>query len=256
MDPTITKVDVFPSYESGFTFFWEIRGDFNIEPPWVFHVEEAVSPTGPWNDISGPVVNMFFYKSRKHRLINKSSVLYFRIRMHAKGEVYFSSVIQPYGDLNRKDFLIGREIMRREVLHMKGMAGTACRLYSVATFGPPCLKCRDPITGEVRDSKCKYCFGTGRLWPYNGPYDSWMSFSEDKEHIMQDDGYGTFEHKNFAVRYVANPIAKKNDIIVNTATDKRYCVNQAQVIAEIRRIPLVQQLVVSEIPVSDRIYKL
>lgn len=256
MDPVIKKLDVFPDYSGGFVFMWEILESFNESPPWTFFIEEAASPTGPWISIAGPIVDTFFYKEPWHRLINKSSVLYYRVRMIVGDNVYFSGVVQPYGDLDRKDFLIAREIMRKEVLHMKGMAGTAGRLYTVATFGPRCRKCVDPVTGEVRNSKCKDCFGTGRMHPYFGPYDAWMTFSEDKQHIKQDDGMGTFEHKLFNVRLVANPVVKKNDVIVDLASDKRYYVNQASVVAEIRRIPIVQMLAVSEAPVSDKVYSI
>jgi hypothetical protein len=256
MDTAIAKVDIFPDYSGGFLFTWATSGDFNVAPPWVFHVEEAPSVTGPWTDISGPVVDRFMFKESRHRLINKSSVLYYRVRMTAGDNTYFSNVVQPYGDLDRKDFLIGREIMRKEVLHMRGMAGVACSLYSISTFGPWCMKCRDPLTGEIRNSKCKYCLGTGRVNPYNGPYDTWMTFSEDSKHLGQDDGFGTFEHRMFDVRIASNIVVKKNDIIVDRGSDKRYYVNQASVVAEIRRIPLVQSLSVSEAPVSDRIYSL
>jgi len=256
MDQVITRLHVFPDYSDGFVFSWEINGSFNVRPPWIFHVEESSSPAGPWEDISGPVVDRFYFKDKRHGLINKSAVLYFRVVLNVGDETYFSSVLQPYGDLGKKDFLIAREVMRREVLHMKGMAGTAGRLFIRNTFGPSCTKCVDPITHEIRDSDCPVCMGTRKLNPYSGPFDAWMSFSQDANHEMQDDGLGTFEHKVFEVRLVANPVVKKNDIIVDTATDKRYYVNKATVAAEIRRIPLVQVLVVKEAPISDKIYEL
>lgn len=256
MNDVITRFDVFPRYDGGFMFMWEIYGGFNQPPPWIFNVEQSSSPTGDWKDISGPIEGAFFYHEDRRILINKSAVLYFRLRMRVGGDTYFSAVIQPYGDLGRKDFLIAREIMRKEVLHMKGMAGVFGSLYSLTTFGPPCRACRDPITGDIRDSECKVCMGTGRMNPYSGPYDAWMTFTEDSKHQHQDDGLGTFEHRMFNVRVVANPVVKKNDIIIDRGSDKRYYVNQASVVAEIRRVPIVQVLTVSEAPVSDNAYTL
>ena len=256
MDTVISSVDIFPSYGAGFLFTWRVSGDFNVAPPWVFRVEQAASITGPWIDISGPIIDRYFYKEDRRRLINKSSVLYFRVVLVADDTKYFSRVVTPYGDLNRKDFLIARDIMRKEVLHMKKMAGTAGQLFTVTTFGPPCLKCRDPITGEIRFADCDQCFGTGRINPYNGPYDMWMTFSSDSNHDVVDEGAGTLERKIFEVRMASSIVAKKNDVIVDIGSDKRYYVNKASVIAELRRIPLVQSLVVSEAPVSDKIYKI
>jgi hypothetical protein len=72
---------------------------------------------------------------------------------------------------------------------------------------------------------------------------------------MSEDGTGTREPKDFEVRMIGAPPVKKNDLLADTHTDKRYYVDVVQVVAEIRRVPVVQTLTVHEAPVSDPAYK-
>ena len=52
------------------------------------------------------------------------------------------------------------------------------------------------------------------------------------------------------------PSAKDDDIVVDTADDKRYIVDGVQQITEIRKIPVIQSLGVHELPTSDPAYRL
>lgn len=49
---------------------------------------------------------------------------------------------------------------------------------------------------------------------------------------------------------------KKNDVVLDSSTDKRYYVDVVEVLSEIRRIPVVQMLTVHEAALSDPIYSL
>jgi hypothetical protein len=52
------------------------------------------------------------------------------------------------------------------------------------------------------------------------------------------------------------PFIKDRDIIVDIKSDKRYSVDGIEHLTEIRRIPVVQQVRVLELPTSDPIYRL
>lgn len=247
---------IMPSYSRGFSYSWEIAGDFNDQGPWIFMVQEAVSPDGPWKSISPELKNIFSWKEQSRHPVNKSNVLYFRITLKTPSGYYTSAVIQPYGTLPRRDFLIAREVMRQAVLHSKGMAGVQCKAYILSTFGPKCNKCLDPITGMVRDSHCKHCFGTGRDPAYNGPYYLWINFSEDSQHMVNTDKTGTIEKKTFQAQAIGNPVLKHGDVIIVPASDKRYYVDTAAMSAEIRRIPIIQALILEEAPQTDKIYSI
>lgn len=249
---------VVPNYSKGFSYLWEIAGDFNDSGPWKFNIFKGQSPDGPWFAISPELVNAYCWHETEGGLhkVNKANVLYFKVRMKTPEGEYNSPPVQPYGTLSRRDFLLVREIMRQAVLHSKGMAGVFGKVYMLSTFGPRCKKCLDPITGAIRDSHCKHCFGTGRDPAYNGPYTMWLDFTEDSNHQTNIDKNGTVEKKTFQVRAIGNPVLKYGDVLVVPNSDKRYYVRMAQMTSEMRRIPIIQTLTVEEAPQTDKIYDL
>lgn len=256
MTQPFQDIKILPNYSKGFYFTWVIRGDFNDPGPWEFKVQLSGAPDGPWKTISPVLVNTFAWREEKKTSINKSNVLYYRILLQTPDGKYTSPVLQPYGVLNRRDFLVAREVMRQAVLHSKGMAGIEGEAYIKSTFGPKCQKCLDPITGMVRDSHCKSCFGTGRTPAYNGPYAIWLDFSPDEQHQTVTEKIGTIEKKSFQVRAIGNPVLKQDDILVVPNSDKRYYINVASMTTEMRRVPIIQTLIVSEAPQTDKIYDL
>lgn len=251
------KVEVFPHYNTGFVFRWEVNPVFVDPIPWTFVVERAPAKDGPWTAAGPAVVNKFIWTSDCRIQINKDEVLFFRISLTTSKGVYHSQVVKPYGDLPKREFLIARELMRKEILQARTMAGVIGQLWSISTFGERCKHCRDPITNDVLDSNCSYCLGTGRLPPYHGPYNTWMTFSPSaRDEQMADDGSGTRQPYTFEVRMICCPYAKDSDVIVDPCKDKRYYVDAVKSEAEIRRIAIVQTLTVHEAPVSEAIYNL
>ena len=255
-DPAIARLDIVPDYASGFLFHWRMRGGFSDPSPWTYRVQSGLSEDGPWQDISPALTGATAWRSDGPLRVNKSDVLFFRVVCETPAGKYESCARTPYGDLDRSEFLIGRDIIRREVLHMSRMAGVECSLWSIANYGPKCPRCLDPITGHSRDNHCRLCLGTGFAPPYRGPVDMWCLFSEDNQHALKEasSGDGMVEQKTFSVRMAGAVPAKKNDVLHDRRSGKRYYVNQAQVAAELRRVPLVQTLLVSEIATTDSAY--
>lgn len=249
-----TSVRILPSYSRGFSYFWDVAGDFNDEGPWEFSVQEGLSPDGEWKNISPAMKNVFSWREESRAPVNKSNVLFFRVCMVTPSSSYFSPVVQPYGTLPRRDFLLAREVMRQSVLHSKGMAGVRVDAYILSTVGPKCRHCLDPITGMIRDSHCKFCFGTGRDPAYNGPYEMWMDFSADTQHQQSVEKTGTVEKRSFQATAIGSPVLKHGDVIVDASTDKRYNVDVAAMTSEIRRVPIIQTLMLEEAPQTDKVY--
>lgn len=246
-----------PNYLGGFLYSWEISGGFNDPAPWTFIIQKGSTAEGPWETISPEVVNAIAWRDSggKH-LYGKANVLYFRAVMRTPRGMYISPVIQPYGDLSRRDYLLAREIIRREALRARVLSGRECDLYIRSTFGPKCTFCIDPVTGDVRDSHCKKCLGTGRYPAYFGPHRMMLSFSPDVSHHKINSNDGTHETRTFEAQAIGNPVMKKGDVIVDLSQDKRYVVGSASVVSEVRRIPCLQRVAFEEAPLSDPIYRL
>jgi len=246
-----------PGYAGGFSYSWEVFGGFSDPSPWTFRVQRGPSSGGPWEDVSPVLVNVVSWRAPGgENLVGKSDVLYFRLRMDTPKGTYFSSARQPYGDLGRRDFLLAREIIRRELLRARVLAGVECDVYIRSTFGPRCPRCLDPVTGVVRDTHCPKCFGTGRFPAYYGPHRMMMSFSADAAHREARTNDGTREERVFEALAIGNPVLKMGDVVIDRAQDKRYVIASVSVTSEVRRIPCLQNVSFSEAPLSDAAYRI
>lgn len=246
-----------PNYLGGFLYSWEIAGGFNDPAPWTFSVQKGPTDDGPWETISPKLVNVIAWRDDGGKnLYGKSNVLYFRVELRTSAGRYFSPVIQPYGDLPRREYLLAREIMRREALRARVLAGVECDVYIRSTFGPKCTYCIDPVTGDVRDSHCKKCFGTGRYPAYFGPHRMMLSFSPDTAHTKMNSNDGTHETRTFEALAIGNPVLKKGDVVIDKSQDKRYVVGIASVVSEVRRVACLQRIGFDEAPLSDSIYRI
>ena len=177
--------------------------------------------------------------------------------MVTKVRTYYSSPREPYMDLGRREFLIARDIMRREVLHAKTLAGGLAKVWIRSTFGPRCTVCRDPVTDDVLNSACPVCYGTGRNPGFYGPFDLWfVPTPTQRDTVMAPDGTGTREPVSNVLKTIGFPHMKDGDIIVDTSSGKRYYSDSVVQAVELRGYPLVQQIEGREIPTSDPVYNL
>lgn len=253
----IESFRISPSYLGGFLYSWEVSGDFDAPAPWIFTVQLGHTPEGPWEDISPALRNVVAWHGPRGRfLYGKSDVLHFRVVIRTSRGESASAPIQPYGDLCRRDFLLAREIMRREALRARVLSGVECDVYVRSTFGPRCPYCIDPVTGDVRDSNCSHCFGTGRYPAYFGPHRMAVSFSPDAAHSKSNSNDGTHETRTFEAMAVGSPLLKHGDVLVDTARDKRYVIGVAGILSEVRRIPCLQRIGFDEAPLSDPVYRI
>ena len=246
-----------PNYLGGFLYSWEMSGGFNDPAPWVFQVQKGPTEKGPWEAISPEVANVVaWHDSGGKNLYGKSNILYFRVSLRTPRKRYFSHAVQPYGDLSRREYLLAREIIRRESLRAKVLAGVECDVYIRSIFGPKCTYCIDPVTGDVRDSHCKKCFGTGRYPAYFGPHKMMLSFSPDTAHTKHNSNDGTHETRTFEALAIGNPVLKKGDVVIDPRQDKRYVIGVASVVSEVRRVACLQRIGFDEAPLSDSIYRI
>lgn len=246
-----------PGYTRGFSYSWEMSGGFNDPAPWVFTVQRGPTAEGPWEDVSPALANVLAWQDEGGKnLYGKSNILFFRVKLVTPKGAYFSHAMQPYGDLSRRDFLLAREIIRREALRARVLAGVECDVYIRSIFGPRCPYCIDPVTGDVRDSHCPKCYGTGRYPAYFGPHRMMMSFSTDAAHHKSSSNEGTHESRTFEAMVIGNPVLKHGDVVIDRAQDKRYVIGTVSVVSEVRRIACLQQVGFDEAPLSDSAYRI
>jgi len=252
----ITRLTITPDYADGFSFEWEVDRAYSGTAAPVFTVQRGETHDGPWEDISPELSNVYAWSSSGRFVVPKDPVLYFRVEMTAGERKYYSSVIQPYGVINKREFLLIRNIRRQELLQMRQMTGVQGCFYSKAVFGPTCTSCTDLVGGDSYSTNCDVCFGTGKSPGYHGPYCCWFVASPSQRAKGVPQGPNVREDYSFQFRLVGTPPLKKDDIIVDKAQSKLYYVDTIASVAEVRRVPVVQNVAVHEIPTSSPLYRL
>ena len=255
-DLPIAALEILPYHGQGFVFNWELNDSFSAPGPFAFRIQMAPTPTGPWETISEPVIDSYYWADER-KPVGKTAARNYRVTMvDADGVQYASEPVLPAGDLDLREFLIAREILRKEELNARMMAGVRGQVWIAAEYGTKCPKCLDPITGHVRNSHCSKCHGTGFYPSHYGPFTMWLSFSQNQNGMTHDEVGGTKDDKQFSVRAIGTPRLKKNDVIRDTRTGKMFYIQAVSNAAELRRIPIVQQLTVSEAATTDQCYDL
>ena len=249
------KVHVYPGYAAGFVWTWELRPDFHDSAPWNFTVQQSQDSKGPWTNLSPALENVYLWAESGKRLVNKDFTLAFRVLLATADGIYESHVVKPYGDLDRREYLIARDIMRRELLQQRKLAGRRSQIWQKSVTGPDCDNCLDPVSRRPTDSNCRVCMGTGRMYPYHGPYLVWATYSTSNRRA-ETEASGRSRRYQFEVRMIGAPYMKNDDIVINTDTDKRYRVDAVQHLMEVRGIPVAQTMGVLELPVTDPVYRL
>lgn len=255
-DLPLAALEILPYHGQGFIFRWELNDAFSAPAPFTFTVQMAPTPSGPWESISDQLVDTYYWADER-KPVGKTAARNYRVVMvDGAGVGHASQPVMPFGDLSLREFLIAREILRKEELNASRMAGTRGQVWISAEYGSRCPKCLDPVTGNVRDSHCRKCHGTGFYPSHYGPFDMWLSFSQSQHGMAHDEAGGTKDDKSFSVRAIGTPRLKKNDVLRDVASGKMYYIQGVANVTEMRRIPIVQQLTVSEAATTDQCYDL
>ena len=246
----IATFDMVPNYFDGFTFRWTVDPAFHAPHPWQFVVQET-KDDATWEDISSVIGDAYVYQEHRRRIYPRTNTVKFRIRSIADGTEYVSFPRSPYAVLDRREFLLAREIMRKELLLLKRMSGVPIVLYKVSLFSEFPAEGKDPISGAITDPDYEIPGG------YYGPYDLYGKFEPQERSIKQDEtGKGFEEQHMFSVRTIGFPYISAHDIVFDDVEDRAFHVEEAKDVAEIRRLPIVQQLTVKEMVKSDPAYRL
>jgi hypothetical protein len=142
-DNVIDTFDVRPHYASGFEFYWTISPTVDSAGPWEFTVQRSETPYGPWENLSNDLTDVYFWQQGTRTIVPKTRSLYFRVKANIGGVEHVSPAKGATGDVNRREFLIIRDVQRNELLHMRQMSGVEVDIHIKSLFGAPCSECID-----------------------------------------------------------------------------------------------------------------
>lgn len=223
---------------------------------YLFWVERANSPEGPWELLTLlPLVNEFFFVDVKSLVLSKEPHVYYRVKVQAPdGEEVTSGPKDLLRNLERRQFLQAREVIRKEILRFQKFAGIRVWVLKKKHFGTPCQACVDPVSGYKLTSDCELCFGTRWEGGFEPPIEAWAERGPmDDNKGLGGSGWMTEDFET-QIRMISYPLITRDDIIVEAETNVRFRVLRIS-FAELRAVPVVQIITARFIPRNEIEYK-
>ncbi len=246
---------------------WEFDSHFTDISPYVFQLQS--SNAAGVNNEADDWVNVGTTHTDVIQLIDtysatairtqhgKTNMLAYRIRLSTPSGLYYSEPAQPMGKFDKFDWVMAREIIRKEFLRFRLNAGIRGFFLKAKRFGEVC-DCVDPLTGEVTDSNCTTCYGTGLVTGFFEPIDSFfvdVTPSEAREH-RDLKMKGTEKTEITSGRMIAVPGIIQGDAFVADGSDDRFYVHTVKELANWRNVSLVVSVELRLAPFTDVIYKI
>lgn len=246
--------------------YWEMSRRFTDPEPYEFELFYSLSNTTEPDDFESistsysPVAgvsNQFYIDEiDEKRLFGKSRDIVYRVALTTSRRTYYSRPAITLGQWDKRDFLLAKEIIRRERLLSKLYTGVEGYFLKARRFGPPCTHCLDPITGDCLDGKCEFCFGTAIIDGYYAPVPSMyaMLTNENAREHRDHNFRGTTKDVTIAGRFFDFPLPIQGDVWVNRYSDERYYIHKVEEKAVHRGIPLVWDVELRQAEMTDIVY--
>lgn len=245
---------------------WELFDGFQAPGPYHFYIDFGHSGTDEWEVLNQqPVIDACAYYDLQQRHWDHFIDFYYRIRLvlpslvNPDGScvVHVSHPQQANGALAKRDWLVMREICRKEYLlqRKRTNVNNVGWILKRRRWGTSCNKCKEYDTLEVQKTSCDQCFGTG----FTGGYFRGIDFRITMDapwgrEFKRDETVSMTNNTQRKGRVVAYPYLDTNDIYVRKDTGDRYFVNALETIAEVSGVPIVLIVEIRLAPVTDPIY--
>jgi hypothetical protein len=241
--------------------WWQLEPTFHEDGPYVFQLQ--VGSTGiaegiDWQNAGAPVVNGFAASDTVWRNSGSIIATHYRVVLTTATAEYVSAPSPCFGLLPERDWVLAREILRKERLRLRKVAVDGY-LIKALRYGKPCGRCRDPLTQEPSDNSCPVCNGTGFEIGYHPavPMQCWDLTNQTVNETQDLQLKGTSrEDAYIQARVIGYPALNNYDIWINAATDERWLVREINIAAGMRGVPLVYQVKLGLVPFHNGIYQL
>jgi len=241
--------------------WWQLDPLFQEPGPHSYQLQvgkTGLNTAADWKDVGDPVTDGYVAYDPAWRLSGYDLLTHYRVVLTTPTTKYISHPANCWGELNERDWVLAREILRKEQLRHQ-FASVPGYLVKIMRSGTPCPRCRDSLTKEVTDSYCPVCSGTGFEVGYYPPLpmQCWdLSLQTIAEHTDQQMRGTTRQNATVTARVIGFPALNRYDVWVNSASDERWVVDTIQVVAAMRGVPLVYQVQLHLLPFSDNTYAL
>lgn len=253
-DGIFDRVIVIPHMRGGSTISWWLDAKrFKATGPYTFYVEWAEHPDADFEQAAGPTFDNVLVDPVRRRFSKLPHSVY-RVRINTPSGDYYSSPHLCMGNWNRHDYLLARDMVRREYLSLIRYTGTRGMYLARKQWGELCTSCTDYQTDTVTNSHCKVCYGTGLVGGYHAPSQLYVGEDRTSVRSQRTDGIGVVNDQVQVARAVACPFLTAKDVWINISTDERWSIENKQELVTLRGIPLVYGVELRLIEPSSIIY--
>lgn len=241
--------------------WWQLEPTFNDRGPYVFQLQTSdtgLSDAHNWRNVGAPVTDLVYATDTEKRDAGVLLVTHYRVTLTTSDGTYVSAPASCWGELGEKDWVTAREIIRKELLR-HGQVSTGGYLLKIMRYGSPCPRCRELLTQETADSDCPVCYGTNYSGGYHPPLalQCWDLTPQIIKEDSDDQLRGSTREQAFATaRVIGFPGINYRDIWVNDKSDERWRVDDVEIIAAIRGVPLVYKVSLGLIPFANIAYNI
>jgi len=230
--------------------FWEIGDTFEDPHDYTFIVERSEAPSGPWDAISEPFSDKYYYRDVITNLFHRWRQYWYRIKITKKLDA--SERYSEVATLAAAPDLVAAEVRRLEMIAFREHIGRLAWIFPVRTFGFRCPACYDRISQTRYRSQCLTCYDTGFAQGYLNPIAQYIQMDPSAKHGEQL-GITKTQQQNTTCRLPYFPPLKPKDILVE-AENRRWRVERVGQTERLRSV-LHQELTLHEIPESDIEYR-
>jgi hypothetical protein len=258
---TFARVEVYITPENGKIVQWWMDPRFEFDSPLVgFYIDYAFTK-GEWTRLNADqiITNMcLFLDEDPYRCGMDNDVWYRVVAVDSTGKEYTSVPAHTAGEMPKHDWLMARDILRKEYLRLKKTAaGTFGYLLKLRRHGEKCTECFDwDLQEPIAGSNCMACYGTGYLMGYYNAIGFYMDLSGVKKSGDVNEPFGYEDTRIRNARAVAYPWLGTYDIWVHGSANRRFVLRSVVSATEMRSIPLIYFPVEMRLlPVSDIAYQ-
>jgi hypothetical protein len=235
------------------TIFWDLVDGFRDPGPYRFRVQHSSSGNpvaDDWADIGPEVTNTFYDIDNTKRDVAIAIQAHYRVILNTGTGRYISGPVSALQWLDRHQWRVIKEMFRR---NRKALMRTPYRregyLLIRRRFGPDCPRCLNPDTGEIQDSNCPVCYGTGKLGGYFQalPY----QYAIVTPRVLTERvkaGQATNADDFRKGTFLGYPLLHTYDVFVDAHSDERFILGEVTWTESIGAVPVVQ---VSELGIAD-----
>jgi len=235
---------------------WALNREFINPGPYTFELYrmQSSNDTAPVK-VASVVDQPFIYDSQPKFTQSGKDIYYIVKLIDGKRAEFWSMTATTQMYWEHHDWLLAREIIRKETMLLRKKTGTKGWLLKRKQWGDPCPVCLDQVTQQVQNARCPTCYGTGFVGGYYAPVEFWVTMNATQRLMRLTPEQGVVAENVETVRTLAYPLVDPNDVWVHANTNSRYRVqSQIATLARHRGIDLLLSIMLEELPESSAAY--